>query len=51
MILTMTMKDKQRANVISAIMDGKVEVKDAGRILGRSVRQMRLPLKIVYLIV
>ncbi len=38
--MILTMKDKQRANIISAVMDGKLDVKDAGRILGKSVRQI-----------
>jgi transposase len=38
--MILTMKDKKRANVISAVMDGKLSVKDAGRILGRSDRQL-----------
>lgn len=43
--MILTMKDKKRANVISAIMDGKLKVEDAGRILGRSVRQVFRMLK------
>ncbi len=43
--MILTMKDKQRANTISAIMDGKLDIEDAGRILGRSVRQIFRMLK------
>ena len=38
--MILTVKDKLRADVLSAIMDGTVDVKDAGKILGRSVRQI-----------
>ncbi|MCL5878351.1 MAG: ISNCY family transposase [Deltaproteobacteria bacterium] len=38
--MILTMKDKQRANVIAAVMDNKLEVEAAGRILKRSVRQI-----------
>lgn len=38
--MILTMNDKKRANVISAVMDEKLSVKDAGRILGRSDRQV-----------
>ena len=38
--MILTVKDKLRTNVITAIMDGTVDVKDAGKILGRSVRQI-----------
>ena len=34
------MKDKLRTNVITAIMDGKLDIEDAGSILWRSVRQI-----------
>lgn len=43
--MILTMKDKKRANIIAAVMDGKVEVKDAGRILEKSVRQVFRMLK------
>ena len=43
--MILTMNDKKRANVIAAIMDGKVEVKDARRILDKSVRQIFRMLK------
>ncbi len=38
--MILTVKDKLRTNVISAIMDGKLDIEDAGSILWRSVRQI-----------
>ena len=38
--MILTMKDKQRANVMAGVMDGKLCAEDAGRILKRSVRQV-----------
>jgi transposase len=34
------MKDKKRIEVIVAVMDGRIEVEGAGKVLGRSVRQV-----------
>src|SRR3989304_8828920 len=38
--MLLTMKDKQRIEVTTAVMDGKIEVSEAGRILKRSERQV-----------
>lgn len=38
--MILTMKDKQRANVMAGVMDGKLGVEEAGRILKRSARQV-----------
>jgi len=38
--MLLTMKDKQRIDVITAVMDGRIEVGEAGKVLERSVRQI-----------
>src|SRR3972149_11537413 len=38
--MLLTMKDKNKIEVIVAVMDGKIEVRDAGKILSRSCRQI-----------
>lgn len=38
--MLLTMKDKQRVDVITAVMDGRIEVSEAGKVLERSVRQV-----------
>ena len=38
--MLLTMKDKNKIEVIMAVMDGKIEVVDAGKILSRSCRQV-----------
>src|SRR3990172_6509027 len=38
--MLLTMKDKNKIEVIMAVMDGKIEVRDAGKILSRSCRQI-----------
>lgn len=43
--MLLTMKEKNRIEVIEALMDGRVEVNDAGRVLNRSVRQIYRMLK------
>lgn len=39
-MLTLTMKEQQRLEVIQGVMDGKIEMKDAIRLLDRSERQI-----------
>jgi len=36
--MQLTMKEKQRIEVIMAVMDGRVEVREAGEVLERSDR-------------
>lgn len=43
--MLLTMKEKNKIEVIGALMDGRVEVNDVGRILNRSVRQVYRMLK------
>lgn len=38
--MLLTMKEKQRIDVITALMDERIEVRDAARVLDRSVRQV-----------
>ena len=38
--MLLTMKEKNKIEVIEALMDGRIEVNDAGRVLNRSVRQV-----------
>lgn len=38
--MTLTMKEKNRIEVMQAVMDQRIEVNDAGRVLNRSVRQI-----------
>ena len=38
--MLLTMKEKHRIDVITAVMDGKIEVSEAGRVLERSTRQV-----------
>jgi transposase len=38
--MLLAMKDKQRIDVITAVMDGRIEVGEAGKVLERSVRQI-----------
>lgn len=38
--MLLTMKDKQRIEVIMAVLDGRIVVEEAERILKRSVRQI-----------
>lgn len=38
--MLLTMKEKNKIEVIEAVMDGRVEVEDGGRVLNRSVRQI-----------
>ena len=43
--MTLTMKEKNRIEVIGAVMDGRVGVAEAGKVLSRSVRQIFRMLK------
>ena len=43
--MLLTMKDKNRVEAIEALMDGRIEVDEAGRVLNRSVRQIYRMLK------
>lgn len=43
--MLLTMKDKNRVEVIAGVMDGRISVSDAGRVLNRSVRQVYRMLK------
>jgi transposase len=38
--MLLTMKDKERIEVIMAVLDGRIEVEEAGRVLKRSKRQI-----------
>lgn len=38
--MTLTMKDKQRIEIIQAVMDQRIEVQDAAQVLDRSIRQI-----------
>jgi transposase len=38
--MLLTMRDKKKIEVIVAVMDGKIEVEGAGKVLERSVRQV-----------
>lgn len=38
--MLLTMREKQRIDVITAVMDGRIEVSEAGKVLERSVRQI-----------
>lgn len=43
--MLLTMKEKNRIEAIEAVMDGRIEVDDAGRVLNRSVRHVYRMLK------
>ena len=43
--MLLTMKEKTRIEVVQAVMDGKIEINEAGRVLSRSVRQVFRMLK------
>lgn len=43
--MTLTMKEKNKIEAIQLVMDGKVEVDEAGKVLNRSVRQIYRMLK------
>ena len=43
--MLLTMKDKNKIEAIEAVMDGRIEVEDAGKVLKRSVRQIYRMLK------
>jgi len=38
--MLLTMRDKQRVDVITAVMDGRIGISEAGKVLERSVRQI-----------
>lgn len=43
--MLLTMREKNKIEAIEAVMDGRIEVDDAGRVLNRSVRQVYRMLK------
>ena len=38
--MLLTMRDKQRVDVITAVLDGRIGISEAGKVLERSVRQI-----------
>lgn len=43
--MTLTMKEKNRIEVIQAVMDGRIKIEEGGRVLNRSIRQVFRMLK------